>query len=49
MIWQSLLKDMGIAAEAADDIDSLNDVLPYLIDALDTPTEWAPGFHLTGA
>ena len=47
--WQSLLKDMGIAEDAADEIDGLNDVLPFLIDALDTPTDWAPGFYLSGA
>ena len=34
--WQSLLKGMGVAAEAADEIDCLNDVLRFLIDALDT-------------
>ena len=34
--WQSLLKGMGVAAEAADGIDCLTDVLPFLIDALDT-------------
>ena len=34
--WQSLLKDMGIAAEAADEVGCLDDVLRYLIDALDT-------------
>ena len=40
---------MGVAAEAADEIDCLNDVLQFLIDALDTPLEWAPGLPLSGA
>ena len=47
--WQTLLKGMGVAAAAADEIDCLDDVLPLLIDALDTPLDWGPGFPITGA
>ena len=34
--WQSLLKDMGVAAAAADGVGCLTEVLPILIDALDS-------------